>query len=460
MSDKIQLKEKIGYGLGDAASSMFWKLFSMYLLFFYTDIFGIPAAVVGTMFLITRIWDSLIDPLIGIKADRTNTKYGKFRPYILWFAIPFGLAGILTFTTPDLSVNGKIIYAYVTYTAMMLVYSLVNVPYASLLGVISPDPKERTTLSAYRMTFAFLGSIVALALVEPLVNFFSTFKGSTDLKFGWQMTIVVFAVIVIAMFFGLFFLTKERVKPIQDKRNSLKEDLTDLFKNRPWWILLVASVGVLILNSIRDGAAVYYFKYFVTNNETMKLSSLSFSLTTLYLVLGQIANIVGIFFVTPVSKKIGKKNTFMISMIIAAIFSIIFFFVEKENIILILTLQVLISICAGSVFPLMWSMYADTADYSELNTKRRATGLIFSASSMSQKLGWTLGGAITGWLLGYYGFQANVVQTSNAQEGIRLIMSIFPACGALVAALVIFFYPLNQKKMNEIEVDLNKLRGQ
>ena len=463
MIPKIHLREKIGYGLGDAASSMFWKLFSMYLLFFYTDIFGIPAAVVGTMFLITRVWDSLVDPLIGIVADRTESKYGKFRPFILWFAIPFGIMGVLTFTTPDLGISGKIIYAYITYTLMMMVYSLVNVPYASLLGVISPDPKMRTELSAYRMTFAFLGSILSLLLVEPLVNFFSEIGGGeANLQFGWQMTLVVFAVIVVLFFAGLFLWTKERVRPIKGDRNLLKDDLKDLFRNRPWWILLVASVGALILNSIRDGAAVYYFKYFVLNSDSFKVSfwNTSLSLTTLYLVLGQAANIVGIIFVTPISNKIGKKNTFLMSMIIASLLSISFYFVAKDNILMMMVMQVLISICAGSVFPLMWSMYADTADYSELHSGRRATGLVFSASSMSQKLGWTLGGAVTGWLLGFYGFQANVEQTAQAQDGIRLMLSIFPAVGAILSAIAISFYPLSLNKMIEVEKELTKLRKQ
>ena len=172
---KVTLKEKIGYGLGDAASSIFWKLFGMYLLFFYTDVFGMPAAAVGTMFLITRIWDSLVDPVVGILADRTRTRWGRFRPFILWFAVPFGVLGILTFTTPDFGMTGKIVWAYVTYTLMMMVYSTVNVPYASLLGVISPDPDTRTELSSYRMIFAFLGSILVLTFIEPLVHYFSRF---------------------------------------------------------------------------------------------------------------------------------------------------------------------------------------------------------------------------------------------------------------------------------------------
>lgn len=222
--EHVKLREKIGYGLGDAASSMFWKLFTMYLLFFYTDVVGISAAVVGTMFLITRIWDTFLDPFIGILGDRTHSRFGKFRPYLLWGAIPFGLCGILTFSSwGGESEISKIVYAYVTYTLMMMVYSFVNVPYASLLGVMSPDPQTRTSLSSYRMTFAFGGSILVLFLIEPLVDIFSKMKivdGVPSQAFGWQMAAVVFAILAAIMFFLTFSWTKERVKPIKEEKTS------------------------------------------------------------------------------------------------------------------------------------------------------------------------------------------------------------------------------------------------
>lgn len=456
---KVTLKEKVGYGLGDAASSMFWKLFGMYLLFFYTDIFGLEAGIVGTMFLVTRIWDSLFDPIVGVLGDRTETKWGKFRPYLLWVAVPFGILGILTFTTPDFGTTGKIIYAYVTYSLMMMVYSLINVPYASLLGVMSSNPKERTALSSYRMIFAFLGSILALVLIEPLVKLFG--NEGENLQFGWSMAAVVFAIIAVTFFLCTFLWTKERIRPIKETKNPLKDDIKDLFGNKPWWILLGAGIAALIFNSIRDGAAVYYFKYYAVAPDTFDLGFIgsALSLTTIYLVLGQAANILGILFVTPVSNKIGKKKTYLFAMVFATVFSVAFYFIDKSNIAMMLVLQVLISACAGSIFPLLWSMYADIADYSEWKTGRRATGLIFSSSSMSQKFGWSIGGALTGWLLAFFGFQANVAQTTEAQEGIRLMLSFLPAIGTLLSVIFIYFYPLTEKKLSEITTELNNKRG-
>ena len=453
----IKLTEKIGYGFGDMASSMFWKLFGAYLMIFYTDVFGLPAAVVGTMFLITRIWDSAFDPIVGVVADRTHSRWGKFRPYLLWLAVPFGIIGVLTFVTPDWSPTGKLVYAYVTYSLMMMIYSAINVPYASLLGVMSPNPKERNTLSTYRMTFAYIGSFIALLLFMPLVNFFSgNSKDLGDQQTGWTMAVVVIAILCIILFFGCFAWTKERVKPIKEAQNPLKEDLKDLFKNKPWWILLGAGVAALVFNSIRDGATVYYFKYFVVEEDyaTVSFFGMSFVLSGLYLALGQAANIISVIAAAPVSNRIGKRNTYMWAMIIATVLSVIFYWFDKEDLIWMFVFQALISICAGSIFPLLWSMYADCADYSELKTGNRATGLIFSSSSMSQKFGWAIGTAITGWLLGFFGFQANAVQSEEAISGIKMFLSFLPAVGTILSVVFISMYPLTEKKMKDITTEL------
>ncbi|NKI33304.1 MFS transporter [Croceivirga thetidis] len=454
--DKLKLKEKIGYGFGDFASSMFWKMFSVYLLFFYTDVFGISAAVVGTMFLITRIFDGVNDPIMGIIADKTKTKWGKFRPYLLWMAIPFGILGVLTFTTPDFSTSGKIIYAYVTYCLMMIFYTTVNVPYASLMGVMTSDLKDRTSLATFRFIFAFAGSIFVLALAEPLVEFL----GGESPQKGWQLTMAVFATIATLLFFGTFSWTKERVHPPKSQQTNLRADLKNLAKNRPWFILLGAGISALIFNSIRDGATIYYFKYFFQNQDAFSLPFMSSTMTfsALYLVLGQAANILGVVLAKPISDKIGKKKTFIAAMLTAASFSCAFFFLTENQLPIIFIFQFLISICAGIIFPLLWSMYADIADFSEWKTGRRATGLIFSSSSMSQKMGWTLGGALTGWILAFYGFEANTEQTDAAIRGIKQMMSFLPAIGALLSAGFLLFYNLNDEFIDKINKDLIKQR--
>ena len=453
----IGIREKIGYGFGDMASSMFWKLFGSYLMIFYTDVFGMPAAVVGTMFLITRVWDSAFDPIIGIIADRTQSRWGKFRPYLLYLAIPFAVIGVLTFTTPDFGDGGKVIYAYFTYSLMMMVYSAINVPYASLLGVMSPESKDRNMLSTYRMTFAYIGSFIALLLFMPMVNRFSM---GHDEQHGWMMSVIVIAVLCALLFYGCFAWTTERVRPIKKQQNSLKSDLQDLLHNRPWWILLGAGVAALVFNSIRDGATVYYFKYYVVEEEyaSISLFGISFVLSGLYLAVGQAANIVGVVLAAPLSNRIGKKKTYMWAMSIATVLSVIFYWFDKEQLMLMFIFQVLISICAGSIFPLLWSMYADCADYSELKTGNRATGLIFSSSSMSQKFGWAIGSAVTGWLLAFYGFEANAVQGEEAIHGIRMFLSWLPAMGTVLSVIFISLYPLSEKEMRKITNQLNDKR--
>ena len=459
----IKLSEKIGYGLGDMSSSMFWKLFGAYLMIFYTDVFGMSAAVVGTMFLITRVWDSLFDPVVGIIADRTESRWGKFRPYLLCLAVPFGAFAVLTFYTPDIDDTGKIVYAFITYSLMMMVYSAINVPYASLLGVMSPNPQDRNVLSTFRMMFAYIGSFLALLLFMPLVNTFTGGNNAQEVQqYGWLMAVVVFAVACSVLFLLCFAFTRERVKPVKVEKTPLKTDIRDLLSNRPWWILLGAGIASLVFNSIRDGATVYYFKYFVDETAfgDVTIVGIPFVLSGLYLAVGQASNIIGVVAAAPIANMIGKRQTFMWAMIIATGLSIVFYFLDRDQLEMIFLLQVLISICAGSVFPLLWSMYADCADYSELTTGNRATGLIFSSSSMSQKFGWAIGTAITGWLLAAFGFQANAVQNADTIQGIRIFLSLLPAVGTALSVIFIFFYPLTERKMQEVTNELEKLRKQ
>lgn len=458
----VKLTEKIGYGFGDMASSMFWKLFGAYLMLFYTDIFGISAAAVGTMFLITRVWDAFVDPVVGIVSDRTETKWGKFRPFLLYLALPFGIIGVLTFTTPDMGDTGKLVYAYVTYSLMMVIYSAINVPYASLLGVMSPDPKDRNVLSTYRMTFAYIGSFLALFFFTKLIEGFGGVASAPieTQQTAWMSTVMVIAIVCVLLFLGCFYFTKERIRPIKEAKTSVKDDLKDLLKNRPWWILLGAGIAALVFNSIRDGATVYYFKYFVCEDQVGQVGILgtSFALSALYLGVGQLCNIIGVVAAAPVSNIIGKKNTYLGAMAIATVLSIIFYWFEADQLGLIFVFQALISICAGAIFPLLWSMYADCADYSELTTGNRATGLIFSSSSMSQKFGWAIGSALTGWLLAFFGFEANKVQSAETIDGIKMFLSILPAVGTILSVIFIAFYPLSETKVAENAAILEDMR--
>ena len=471
MAEKIKLKEKIAYGFGDAASSMFWKIFGMYSLFFYTDVFGITAAAAGTMFLIARLWDSFFDVFVGIAADRTKTKWGKYRPYLLWFAIPFAVMGVFTFYAPSFSSIGKLVYAYITYSLMMIVYSLINVPYASLLGAISADPKERNQLSSYRMSFAFIGSFVTFMLLQPLIDFFSKTFDNNNIKqlahtaeasvstsvTGWVMGVGVIGVICVILFLLCFSWTKERVQQIESEENvSIKTDLKNLFHNAPWWILVATGLAALLFNAVRDSVAIYYFRDFVKLN--YKMAGTGWDITTIYFLVGQAANLIGVMAAPSISAKYGKKKTYMIAILLAGLLSIVFYFIPN-NIVWILALQFLISIFAGYVLPLLWSMFADIVDHQELLTGRRATGLIFSSSSMSQKLGWALGAALSGWILAWFNYIPDAVtQSADTIFGEKLMISLLPAACCVLAFLGMFFYPLSDKKVKEISEELNSRR--
>jgi GPH family glycoside/pentoside/hexuronide:cation symporter len=469
---KITLREKIGYGFGDAASSMFWKIFGMYSLFFYTDVFGITAAAAGTMFLIARLWDSFFDVFVGIISDRTKTRWGKYRPFLLWFAIPFAVMGVITFFTPNFSQSGKLVYAYITYSLMMIVYSLINVPYASLLGAISGDPKQRNSLSSYRMSFAFIGSFVTFMLLQPLIDFFSKTFDSQSVSqtakavessvstspIGWVMGVGTIGIICVVLFLLCFSWTKERVTQIESDENvSVKQDLKNLFRNAPWWILVATGLAALLFNAVRDSVAIYFFRDYVKVN--YKMAGTGWDMTTIYFLVGQAANLIGVMAAPSISAKYGKKKTYMIAIMIAGILSTGFYFIPN-NIVWILIFQFTISLFAGYVLPLLWSMFADIVDHQELLTGRRATGLIFSSSSMSQKLGWALGSAMSGWILAAFKYAPDAVgQTSQTLFGEHIMISLIPAGCCLLAVIGMLFYPLSDKKVKENTELLNQKRN-
>ena len=476
-SPKLRFNEKFGYGLGDFASCLFWQTFSIYLAAFYTDIFGLAPAVVATMLLVTRTWDLFYDPIMGVVADRTQTRWGKFRPYLLWIPVPLGLMAVATFTTPDFSLHGKLVYAYVTYGLLMLLYSSVNVPYAAVLGVMTTDPKDRNALSSWRMIGAFAGS----SFVTYTNYSFSYYFSVSDAKFsdawqmavtsmtkafhtsgatatevvqkitpaGYQMTIFVYAILAVIIFGLTFLFTKERIIPKQPAPGSWKQDLLDLVKNYPWWIL----VGVTILKNsfagVRGAMMVYYFKYYVHNE----------ALSAMYLLIGSLASIAGIYVVQYLPASWGKKMPYIVSIAFAGVFSVLSYWVGPKDYTAMFVYQILINFFIGPPNSMLWAMYADAADYSEYKTGRRATGLIFSASGMSQKLGWTIASSIGLYILGFYSFQANVEQTEETLNGIRHLVSMIPAACCLLAAVIMAFYPLNVKRSREIEESLAAKRA-
>jgi len=446
VADRISLKEKIGYSLGDAASNFYWKTFEFFVFFFYTDVFGITAAAVGTMLLVTRVLDAVADPVIGSIADRTRTRWGHFRPYLLWGALPFAVAGVLTFSTPNLGGGAKLVYAYITYSSLMFIYTAVNIPYSALMGVITPNSQERTSISSIRFIGAFTAGMLVQWCTLPLVKFLG--HGS-DTR-GWQLTMVVYGICAIILLLLCFATTKERVTPPAQQNPNIKSDVINLFNNKPWIVL----VGVLLLTlaafAIKGSVTAYYFKYFVHRED----------LIGLFLLANGFAFIVAVSLTSYLNKFIGKKPLFMFALGAGGLIVMLFSLAKPEDIRLMFGLQIFSSFIIGFNSPLVWAMFADTADHAEWRTGRRNTGLVFASAIFSTKIGFSIGAWMLGLILAFFGYAANVAQTSRSIHGIILSMSWIPGVMLVMAAAMMMLYPLSDPMMVKIEAELKQRRGE
>lgn len=458
---KLSAKERAAYSLGDTASNLMWMFFIYYIQYFYTDVFGLAPAAMATMFIVVRLFDSANDPIMGIIADRTNTRWGKFRPYLLWFAIPFGFIGWMTLTTPDWSPSAKLVYAYVTYSLMMMVYTAINIPYSALMGVITNDISERTKVSSWRFIGAYTGGLIVQALSVYLVVLYGggTADAIVDEQFGYSMTGLTYGIAAAIMFFIAFYFTRERVTPPKKQETNLKNDLKDLMHNGPWLILFLIGIATLSYVSIRNGSILYYFKYYATDKVFYwEAMDWRFDLAATFMIVGTVGTLASLMVTGWIAKVLGgKKSAYIILVGLTTIFTLVFYILPADATGWMFFFQILANFLFGPTAALVWAMYADTADYSEYKTGRRATGLVFSAATSAQKLGWTVGGAMSGFLLSYYGYTANNA-SPEAINGIKNLISIIPAVGSAIAAGLMFIYPLNDNRMNEIQLALEERR--
>ena len=526
-SSKISLKEKLGYALGDGAANIAWRGVATFLFIFYTDVFGINPAAVGLLMLVARFSDGISDVLMGVAGDRTNTKYGKFRPWILFTAIPLGVILSLLFTTPNLDPTGKIIYAYTTYILFTLIYTANNIPYGALMAVMTGDDKERTSIGSYRMVGAFTGGMLVqgalLFLVahfgninptisvselstdkfqvtvsapsdvenvniktkDGIANFIWENKNTVsdtattgksfameanktysfivsgeqnlssdkiiiiDQKSGYSYSIYVMSAFLILFMFITFWTTKERVKPPKEQKSDLRRDLKDLIRNKPWVVLLTIGLLFSIYNSIKQGIVVIYFTHYLHN----QILAASFMVALMF------ASIAGAMITAPLSKKLGKKKLFIYAFIFSGVVNASIIFCGPGDISAIFILGI-ISEFSAAIFPtLFFAMLGDAADYSEFKNGRRATGLIYSAGSFATKFGGGVAGAIIGFVLAAFHYNGqDYLAIQGAIPGITMLMSWVPAIIAILGAIFMTIYPLNQTKMNEITLELANRR--
>jgi GPH family glycoside/pentoside/hexuronide:cation symporter len=441
MTEKLSFREKFGYGLGDMAANFVFQAMLALQLDFYTHTFGLTPAQAGTLFLVVGLGVACLNPVMGVIADRTNTKWGKFRPWLLWTAVPFGVIGVLTFTTPNLSPAGKIVYAWVTYTLLRVIYTMNNVPYASLTAVMTSDPDERTSIASYRQIFANTAGFIVQSLAVLMVAYFG--RGN-DAR-GYQLTMGLLSALSVVFFIIAFLSTKERVQPDPQQTTSLRQDLGDLFKNRPWIVLFLATLFYFMAIVIRGNVMLPYFRY-IAGNANLFAWFNGFGLASL---------IAGVACSTAVSKRVGKRELFIASMALSGIFSSALLVIPHTATVLIIATEVLRQFAFGLSGPILWAMMGDVADYGEWKTGRRASGTVTSAVVFALWAGLALGGAMAGWLFSFYGFVSGAaVQTAHAQEGILLTASVWAGLAFFATAVCLLFYPItremNQKIANEL----------
>lgn len=441
----LSVTEKLGYGLGDFAANFVFQTQITFLMYFYTDVFGITAGAAGTLLLVSRLCDAIYDPIIGAIADRTSSRWGRFRPWLLWTAVPLAIALVLCYTTPHFDGTGKIVWAYATYNLLMLIYAANNIPYCALSGVMTDDPIERTSLASWRFFCAMMAALVVNLFTLDLVKYF----GQGNAARGYQFTMGLWAVIAVAFFGVTFASTKERVVPNPRQRTTVRQDLLDLFRNGPWIARFVLSVLIYIQLAIRSSTMPYYFTYFVRREDLFgRFSGVGLTFT-----------IIGVLCSKPLAACFGKRTTFRMCLLLSAVLMALFALVPRESLALMFLLQVFLQLAFGPTIPILWAMMADVADYSEWKTGRRATALAFASVVFGLKLGLAIGGWLSGKLFNYFGYAAATDLPASATRGIVLMISVFPAAALLLGLGVLFGYHIDKPTERLIENSLRERRN-
>ena len=474
-SEKLSIIEKIGYSLGDLAANLVFQTLMTYLAYFYTDIYKLDANdATAIMFIVGTVAAFGFNPIVGAIADRTNSKWGKFRPWILWTAVPLGIVSVLAFSTPDFNYRGKVIYAVITYTLLLLLYAASNLPYSALSGVITGSMKERNSISSYRFVAVMFAQFFVQVFMLPII----IYAGEGDKAVGIEIVMTWLAIIGTVMLLITFFTTRERVVPTEEQKSTVAEDLADLVKNKPWIIMLSLTTLTFVSLAMKGGSYVYYFENFIDASRLTRfinpvlefLSSIGINFFGndpvsagfgLFNAGGIIFMIIGIGLSKTLADKYGKRNVFGLFLFISTLFIILFNFFKPTSIELIFGSQILHGFFYGITIPLLWAMIADVADYSEWKNNRRATAIIFSAMMVGLKLGLTIGSSLVTKILDYYGYDANSVsgQASEAILGTKLLVSIFPAIPFLLGVGLLFFYEINKDMETQIELELKQRRN-
>jgi len=480
----LSIREKLGYSLGDLAANLIFQTLITYLAFFYTDVYRLPPATAATIIFVIGVLGAFVfTPLIGIAADRTVSRWGKFRPWILWTAIPFGVLSLLAFSTLDLAPRAKVVYALATYGLLMLVYAANNLPYSALSGVLTGSMAQRNSLSAYRFVAVMIAQFIIQVLLLPLV----LILGDGDRVLGFERVMTVFAVVGTVFFLITFATTRERIVPAKEQTAGVLQDLSDLLRSRPWKVMLALTILVFINLSLKGGTYVYYFQYYMSeaalagfldssgfnrcigavNAALNGLGLAGFawpkdpatSAFSLFNACGIVCMILGIGVSRRLADRFGKRDVFGGALLVSTVFLLAFYFFPPTAVAVAFAAFMLHGFCYGITIPLLWAMIADVADYSEWKNHRRATAIVFSAMLCGLKIGLSIGGALVAGILAHHGYQAGAPQQPEAVvDGIRLTVSVYCSLPFLAAVALLFLYEINKRMKTRIEQDLQSRR--
>jgi GPH family glycoside/pentoside/hexuronide:cation symporter len=481
---KLSFAEKAGYSLGDGAANFVFQTMILFQLNFYTDTLGIAAAAAGTLLLVGRLWDAFFDPMMGVLADRTNTRWGKFRPWVLWTAVPWGIAMVLAYSSPNLSVAGKIVYACVTNTLLMTLYSANNTPYSAMTGVMTGDVNERTSLSSFRFVAAMVAQLIVGGFTLPLVAKF----GQGDKAKGWQMTMALWAAICVVLFLVTFLSTRERIQPDPKQKSDARRDFATLLRTGPWIAMFALTLSHFIVLAMRGGTLSYYFQYYVNQDRLYgwldrlglahpaatglwshvlntfglvvdparsNVASVGFSLFNMS---SQFVTVAGVLCSTWLATKFGKKAVALAGFSLTTILMALFIILPPDAVGTLFVMEYARALTYAPTIPLIWAMFADVVDYSEWKTGRRITGLIYATILFGLKTGLSLGGAIAGWLLSGFGYRPNAVQTPEALHGISMLISVIPSVFFAIVIVCLICYKIGKNLNLEIQDELAERR--
>ncbi|MDZ7279473.1 MFS transporter [Pantoea eucrina] len=438
----LSFREKLGYGMGDAGCNMIGGAIMLFLNYFYTDVFGLAPALVGTLLLSVRVLDAVTDPIMGAIADRTQSRWGRFRPWLLWISVPYVLFSVLMFTTPDWSYEYKVIWAFVTYFLMSLTYTAINIPYCSLGGVITNDPGERVSCQSYRFVMVGVATLILSLSLLPMAEWF----GGGNKARGYQLAMSVLALIGLGMFLFCFATVRERIRPAVPSHDDLKKDLRDVWKNDQWVRILLLTFCNVCPGFIRMAATMYYVTWVMGQ---------STHFATLFISLGVIGMMLGSTLAKYLTDRWCKLKIFFWTNIALALFSCGFYWIDPHATAAVVIAYFLLNILHQIPSPLHWSLMADVDDYGEWKTGKRITGMSFSGNLFFLKVGLAVAGAMVGFLLSIYGYDAGAKQQApSAINGIMLLFTVIPGVGYLITAGVVRLLKVDRTLMRTIQDDL------